>query len=303
MAYACIGCHKHKMKIGNEQNDRFRFDPREDILTLLIIALVSMIQSAAIAGFYVPHGFLSAGVTGIAMLVNYTTGLPTWLFVLLLNVPICLIGFKYLRLKTVLFSAVATAMVSLTMRLTVGWDFGVADPLVSAAAGACIIGISGSMVVRRDATMGGSDIIALILSRRYAVPMGTVNTLFNIIIMGAMGFLKGLELALVSMIAMFICNMAFNAALKGLNRTNTIFIISDKWDEIAPLVLEELKRGVTYLPAEGAYTGTPRKVVYCIVRSAELIKVKRIVKALDPKALFSIIETQEVVGRGFGSFN
>ncbi len=121
--------------------------------------------------------------------------------------------------------------------------------------------------------------------------------------MSLLGFLRGLELALVSMIAMFICNVAFNAALRGLNRVNTLFIISDKWDEIAPLVLNELHRGVTYIHAEGAYTGVSRKLVYCIVRSVELAKVKRIVKEQDPHALFSIIETQEVVGRGFGSFN
>ncbi|NCB31649.1 MAG: YitT family protein [Clostridia bacterium] len=282
---------------------KFKFDPKEDTITLLIIAVVCMIQAAALTGFYVPHGFLSGGVTGVAMLINYITGLPIWVFIIGLNIPICLVGLKFMRTKSILFSAVATVMFSFAMVLTEGWNFGVQNPLVSAAAGSSIIGLTGAWVIKRDATMGGTDILAAILSRQYSIPMGTVSIFFNVIIMGLLGFLRGLELALLSMIAMFICNVAFNAALRGLNRVNTIFIISDKWDEIAPLVLNELHRGVTYIHAEGAYTGASRKLVYCIVRTVELAKVKRIVKDHDPNALFSIIETQEVVGRGFGSFN
>lgn len=281
----------------------FRFDPKEDTITLLIIALVCMIHAAALTGFYVPHGFLSGGVTGVAMLANYVTGVPMWMVIIGLNIPICLVGIRFLRPKSILFSIVATLLFSLAMTIVEGWDFGVENPLVSAAAGASVIGFTGAWVIKRDATMGGTDIIAAILSRRYSIPMGTVSICFNVVIMSLLGFLRGLELALLSMIAMFICNVAFNAALRGLNRVSTLFIISDKWDEIAPLVLNELHRGVTYIHAEGAYTGAPRKLVYCIVRSVELAKVKRIVKEQDPHALFSIIETQEVVGRGFGSFN
>lgn len=283
--------------------EKFSFDPKEDTITLFIIAAVCLVQASALAGFYVPQGFLSGGITGVAMLVNYITGLPIWAFIIGLNIPICLVGLKFMRPKSILFSAVASIMFSVAMGLAQGWDFGVQNPLVSAAAGSSIIGLTGAWVVKRDATMGGTDIIAAILSRRYSIPMGTVSIFFNVVIMSLLGFLRGLEMALVSMIAMFICNMAFNAALRGLNRVNTIFIISEKWEEIAPMVLSELHRGVTYIHAEGAYTGASRKLVYCIVRSVELAKVKRIVKDHDPHALFSIIETQEVVGRGFGSFN
>ena len=281
----------------------FKFDLKEDTITLLIIALVSVIQAAALTGFYVPHGFLSGGFTGAAMLTNYITGVPAWIVIIGLNIPACLIGIKFMPPKSILFSAVAPLMFSFAMRFTTGWNFGVQNPLVSAAAGASIVGITGAFVVKRDATMGGTDIIASILSRRYYIPMGTVSIIFNMVIMSLLGILRGIELALVSMIAMFICNVVFNAALRGFNRVNTIFIISDKWEEIAPVVLNELHRGVTYIHAEGAYTGAPRKLVYCIVRSVELAKIKRIVKEHDPHALFSIIETQEAVGRGFGSFN
>ena len=301
--HPCMTPQKTMKQTLQTEPPKLKLDLKEDGLTFLTIALVCLIQGVAISGFYVPHSFLGGGVTGISMLINYITGLPTWPFIILLNIPILLIGCKYLRIKSVLFSLVATLLLSVAMGFTSGLDFGVKDPLVSAAAGASIVGISGSLVVRRDATMGGTDIIAAIISRNYSIPMGTVNIFFNLVIMSVLAFVKGLETALVSMICMFICNVAFNAALKGMNRVMTLFIISEKWDEIAPLVLNQLHRGITYIHAEGAYTGAPRKLVYCIVRSTELARVKRMVKEHDPHAMFSIIEIQEVVGRGFGSFN
>ncbi len=105
------------------------------------------------------------------------------------------------------------------------------------------------------------------------------------------------------MLATFIANTAFNYGMNGFNRNMTVFIISEKWDEIAPHVLNEMHRGVTYLNGEGAYTGQPRKIVYCIVKTTELAKLKSIVRKLDKNALFSIVETKEVVGRGFAAMN
>ena len=102
-----------------------KLDLKEDGLTFLTIALVCLIQGVAISGFYVPHSFLGGGVTGISMLINYITGLPTWPFIILLNIPILLIGCKYLRIKSVLFSLVATLLLSVAMGFTSGLDFGV----------------------------------------------------------------------------------------------------------------------------------------------------------------------------------
>ncbi len=280
-----------------------RPEPRQDAVTLLIVIAVSFIQAIAINGFYVPHQFLSGGVTGVAMLINYVSGLPAWIFIVLFNIPICIVGLRFLRPKMVLFSAVATAVFSVAYALTDGVDFGVSNPIISAVAGAAVIGISGAWVLRREATMGGMDVISAMLSRRFSIPVGTFNILFNVIIMGCLAVFRGLELALISMLAMFVCNVSFNYAYKGLNRTVTVFIISDKWSEIAPHVLNDLHRGVTYIDAEGAYTGMPRKLVYCLLRTSELYQVKRFVREIDPNAMFSIMDNEEVLGRGFGSFN
>lgn len=286
-----------KKKVG------FKFNFKEDMLTLLLIAAVSLVQAVAINGFYVPHHFLSGGITGVALLVEYVFALPSWILIIVLNIPVCIVGWRSLNFKFVLFSLVATVLFSVALALTRGVNFGVENPIISALAGSAIVGITAAPVVRRDATMGGMDVIAAVISRKYSIPMGTFSILYNTVIMGVLAAVSGLELALMSMLAMFVANTAFNAAIVGLNRTVTVFIISDKWEEIAPMVISELHRGVTYIPAEGAYTGQPRKLVYIILKTSQLSAAKRIVKTVDETALFSIIETKEVLGRGFGSLN
>ena len=302
-AAAKAGAEAAEKTRKQERRKLFYFDPKEDIITLVLIVAASFVQALAINGFYVPHQFLSGGVTGVSLLLKYLVDIPMWIPIVILNIPISLVGLKYLKPKMVIFSGFAFGVFAIAAALTENVDFGVQNPILSALAGAAIIGVTSAPVVRRDATMGGTDILAAILSRRYSIPMGTFSIFFNFVIMSVLAVFRGLELGLASMLAMFACNMAFNAALKGLNRTVTVFIISDKWDEIAPLVMEKLHRGATYIPAEGAYTGAPKKLVYCIVRTAQLSQLKRIVVENDDHALFSMIETKEVIGRGFGSLN
>ncbi len=279
------------------------FDWKKDSVTLLIIAAVCLVQAVAIQGFYVPHMVLSGGYTGLAMLINYVFGLPVWIFIIVLNIPTIIIGLKHLRIKTVIFSAFAPLIFTLFYSLTEGLDFGVSNPILAVAAGACITGTSSVFVVNRDATLGGTDVLALILSRRLSIPMGTISLLFNLVIMSLLGFAKGLELALLSILASFVANAVFNSGLRGFNRSNTVLIFSEKWAKIAPHVLEDMGAGLTYLHGEGGYSHEPKEVVLCMVRSSEIARLKAIVRHEDPGAMFSIIETKEVLGRGFRSFS
>lgn len=274
-----------------------------DLLTFFMITVVCFIQALAINGFYGAHGLLSGGITGISFLLDYMFGIPKWVGIVVLNIPVCVVGFICLKPRFVVFSVIGTLMLALAVALTDGFTIPVENELVATLIGAAIIGVTSAPIVKRDATLGGLDVVSVILSRRFSVQIGSLNILFNLFIMAALAFVKGLEIALLSIIAMFVSNVAFNFALSSLNKTVSVFIISDEWDEIAPEVLNALHRGVTYIPAEGAYTGEPRKLVYCIVRASEISKLKRIVKSKDERALFSIVETKEVVGRGFGSLN
>lgn len=285
-----------------------RFIPRYDIITLLLIAAVCFLHCCVISYFYVPFHFLSGGVTGLSLLFNYLWGIPKWVVLLGLNLPIAIYGITQRSLKFTLFSLFATVCYSIMFELPIMQKITAANALgdnalLSAIVGSAIIGVTCAFVVKRGASLGGIDVITVVLSHKLSIPAGSFNILFNLVIMSFLIPTYGIEVALLSMVAMFVTNTAYNFALRGVNHNMTVFIISEEWDEIAPQVMQEMRRGVTYIHAEGAYTGQPRKLVYCIVKTTELAKLKKIVKDNDPKALFSIIETEEVVGRGFGAIN
>lgn len=286
-----------------------KFDPKHDIVTLLIITVVCFLHCCVITYFYEPYHFLSGGVTGLSLLFNYLWKIPKWVVLIGLNIPIALFGIKYASLKFSLFSLYSTLCYSTMFEIPVMGmirklgGLGENNALLSAMVGSAIIGVTCAFVVKRGASVGGIDIITVVLNHKLSIPAGSFNIVFNLIIMSFLIPTYGVEVALLSMVAMFVNNTAYNFAMRGVNRNMSVFIISEQWDEIAPQVLKEMGRGVTYIHAEGAYTGQPRKLVYCIVKATELAKLKAIIKSHDPKALFSIIETQEVTGRGFGAIN
>ena len=262
------------------------------------------IQCVAINGLYKPNGLISGGVTGVGMLIEYITGFPSWLSILLLNIPLLALAVWKLHFKFTLYTIVASVYFSAAMAFTAGiripFDF--SNPLsqlTSALLGAVICGAVGAPIVRRGASTGGMDIVSLLLMKRFSFPMGTISYVFNVLVTGALAFVNGLDVAALAILVMFVSSTAFNNVLQGLNRTKTLFIISDRWEEIAPHVLKEVHRGVTLIPAKGAYTGKDKTVVYVIARTTELAAIRRIVLDVDPRAMFSIIDTREVVGRGF----
>ena len=291
--------------------ERFKItiNPKEDLKTLLLMVIMSIIQGFVISIFYTPYKMISSGITGIALLVNYLSGFNSTILILLLNIPIVIIGFLTMDAKSTIFSTIGTFLfataISITEKLSAPFiDSLRMDPILAVAFGGAILGITYAPVVKRNATFGGMDIISMLVNKKLSIPMGVFNIMYNIVIMAVQGIaMKNIELTVLAIAGMFVCNTAFDFAMKGLNRTNTVFIISDKCDEAAKDILTIVNRGLTYIPAEGAYTGTKKKIMYCIVRTVELSKLRNIVMKHDPHALFSVIETKEVVGRGFGAVN
>ena len=287
---------------------RPKIEWKQELFTLLIILSMVFVQCVAINGLYKPNGLVSGGFTGIGMLVEYALAVPAWLTLLVLNIPVLILALCKMRLKftvyTIITSLWFTACMGLTAGIRIPFDF--EDPvsrITSALLGAVICGACGAPIIRRGASGGGTDVIALLLNRRFSFPMGSISLGINLLIIAGLALIRGLDAAVLSIVVMYVSSVAFNNVMQGLNRTKTLFIISDHWEQIAPHVLSEVHRGVTLIPAKGAYTGRDKTLVYVIARTTELSVIRRIVREIDPEALISIIDTREVLGRGFGSIN
>ena len=292
-----------------------------EIKAIVLMSLMITIEALAVTLLYTPAGVVTGGVTGIGMLISYATGgaFQSWIFIVIANTPLLILAFRYLHIRFTLYTLVMTVLFSVELAVfgTIEFPalFDVSEPawrVVSVVFGAVTMGFAGGMIVRLGGSTGGMDIVSLLLNRKYSISMGTISMSLNIVIavtlgvvraLGAHDFRAGVEGAALSIIALFVMSIAFNNIILGINRTKTLFIISDKWDEIAPDVLNKMHRGVTYIPCRGAYTNSEKTLVYILTKTIELASIRRIVLEKDPKAIISIIDTREVIGKGFSAVN
>ncbi len=266
-----------------------------------ITVLGSFIGAVAFNVFIVPNQFLSGGAMGIALVIEYLTGINTGIMLLILNIPIFIYGFKKLDLEFMLLSTAGMFTFSFVLS-EMGFLRNVLqlnDKLLSSIFGGVLLGIGMGIVFRVGSSAGGLDIISVIVKKYYAFNIGATSTLINLFIIMASSLLFGLKPALYTLITMYISNVVLDKIQDGFNTGKAIFVISDQWEEVGASIMSEVGRGVTYLCAEGAYSGVDKKVVYCVLTISQLAKVKKIIKEVDPEAFITINDTNEVVGRGF----
>lgn len=294
---------------------------RRELKTLPMMCFLILLEALAVELLYTPAGIVTGGVTGIGMLVSYATHgvIPEWTIIVLANIPLLILSYKTLHIRFTLYSLLMMVLfaagLAVFQRLDLPVLFQVEDTtwrVVSIVFGAMMMGICGAAIVRLGGSTGGMDIVSLILNRKFSISMGTISMALNVVIAVALGvvqaiqkgdYMVGVEGCTLSIIALGVTSVAFNNVILGMNRTKTLFIISDKWDEIAPVILKQVHRGVTYIPCRGAYTNKEKKLVYIITKTAELARIRRIVLEQDEHAIISIIDTREVIGKGFSAVN
>lgn len=244
-------------------------------------------------------GLLSGGLTGVAMVFNHLWNLPTSLLVFVLNLPLLALG--YLKMGRAFFFKTIVGIVgfSFFLQVTNPVDFSLTDPILGALLSGGMSGAGIGIVYRRDASLGGTDILSVYLNRTFGFPLGSVNAAVNIAILLAAGFLYGLQTVLYSLICIVAMGVTTDWVVDGVQKSRTLLIISEQGEEIGRQIGEGLRRGTTLLPARGGYTGEKKAVLYCVVSRLELSKAKRIILNVDPSAFFTIADAKEVLGRGF----
>lgn len=274
---------------------------RETLYRIAFILLGSFLNSVAINSFIVPHKLLSGGVAGIAIIVQYIAGIPSGYLILALNIPIFIYGMREVDKDFILYSLIGTLSLSAFLVLTAGISeyLWVEDVLLSCIFAGVVGGLGAGIVFRSRASMGGVDIVAVAIKRKSGINISTISLSINIIVVLIGLFLSRLEIAMYTLITMYISSVVINRVIEGFDRKKLLFIVTEREAEVSNLIMKELGRGVTYFYGEGAYTGESKKIIYCIVTLNQIIKVKKMIEDLDPTSLMSVIDASEVQGKGF----
>ena len=233
-----------------------------------IITLGALIYALAFDAFVAPNRFAMGGLTGLAQIINaLVPALPVGVLSFLMNVPLFLAGWKLIGGHLLVSSLYAMAVSSLAIDgIALAYTFPSMDPILAALYGGKLILVPDMVVV------------ALV-----AVVFGTVDA------------------ALYGLIKTFVCSRLMDTVLYGLDTARVAYIITDRWREVSRALLE-MRRGVTLLQGQGAYTGAEKHVLLVAFKQREVVQVKRLLREIDPAAFFIVCDAHEIFGEGFGDY-
>jgi uncharacterized membrane-anchored protein YitT (DUF2179 family) len=279
---------------------------RRWFLAYSMIVVGAFIMAAGFVLFITPYKIVPGGVYGISIILHHLYGLPVGLTALCFDIPIVIIGTKVLGprfgIKTVLgFVLTAIFVDGLT------YFYG-AQPLVndnallSSIYGGLLVGLGLGLIFKARATSGGSDVVAMVISRYTRLPLGQLIIVVDSVVVLAGLFTFGdWNIPLYSLITIYITGRVIDVILQGINYDKSLIIVSEKHQEIRDKIINDLNRGGTYLKGQGMYAGQDKTIISTLVNRRELSILQEYIHKIDPKAFLTVTNANEVLGEGFRS--
>jgi uncharacterized membrane-anchored protein YitT (DUF2179 family) len=280
-----------------------------------LIVIGSVILAAGCVFFISPYKIVPGGVYGIAIVVHYMTegmfswapsGLPIGLMGLILNIPLTIIGIKILGPRFGVKTVVGFVLTSVFMD-AITLLFGEAplvagDALLSSVFGGVLVGLGLGLIFKSKATSGGSDIVAMILAKYTKLPLGQLMIYVDsvIVLIGLVVFADW-KIPLYSWIVIYVTGKTIDIVLQGISVDKTLFIISDKFEQIRDRIINDLNRGGTYIPGKGMYNGSDKTIIFTVVNRREMALLEEYIHEIDPTAFLTVLEANEILGEGFKS--
>lgn len=253
--------------------------------------------------FLVPALLVSGGISGAAQIINHFTSWPIGVMVLAGNIPLFLIGWRYLGgVRFALRTAAAIILFSLLTDLLAYFipSQGItADLVLNCLYGGLMLGAGLGLVYRGRGTSGGSDVLGRILNHYRGMSISQAYLVTDAAVVLASGFAFNWERALYGLIVIYVSGLAAELTSEGMSVYRMALIVTTRAEEIKQQIFEQLERGVTILPGTGGYTNQPRPVLYCVLTRAEINVLKTIVSETDPEAFMIIGQANEALGEGF----
>lgn len=282
-----------------------KIDIKSTVKSYVIVALGSLIYALAFDLFYAPNQVNLGGITGLAQVINFMFPvLPVGVLTIVMNVPLFLLGWKYIGFQLLIGSLVSMLIGSAAIDVIAAkFAFASMDPMLGALCGGAMMGLGIGMVFTQGASTGGTDIVARLLRLKMPwLPLGKLMLLPDGIVLTLAVFAFGkLETGLYGLVALFVSTRVMDTVLYGMDTSKIAYIVSEKWEETSKAILA-LERGVTLLKGQGAWSGVDKNILLVAFKQREIVKIKRVVHQVDPNAFMIVCNANEVLGLGFGEY-
>ena len=283
-----------KEKLNNEH-----VSVKETIMDYLYVIIGAAVIAFGFSVFLFPNQVASGGVSGISTILHGMFGWNAGLVQYAFNIPLFIAGVIFLGKKFGLKSLVGTLALPLFVIITGSWDAWTLNPLLGAIFGGIVVGFGIGLVFKGQASTGGTDLLAQIITKYTGLTLGTSVLLIDGIIAVSAALVFDLEKGLYALIGLYVTTKTIDIVQLGFSQSKMVYIITNKQDEVRDAIYAEIDRGVTKLPAVGGYTGQEKPVLMVVVYQTEFTKLKQVIKTVDPTAFVIVADAYEVLGEGF----
>ncbi|MBR1644161.1 MAG: YitT family protein [Bacteroidales bacterium] len=282
---------------------------RDIIMSYVVITLGLVIYTFAWSAFLLPSKIISGGVTGVSSILYFLTGerIPVGVTNLFLNAVLLLLGFKMLGSKfgaNTIYGIVMSSLLFILWQQVLGIEslFNVAEfgNFMCAIAGGALCGIGIGMTFSMGGNSGGTDIVALIVSRYYNISPGKVIMFIDLVIIGCTFFVsKKLENVIFGYIVMVTMTYVLDMVLDGSKQSYQILVFSSQTESIGEAITKEVGRGATLLNGKGCYTQKNQEVLVIVAHKSDKPHIMQIIHRIDAGAFISVSKVQGVYGANF----
>jgi uncharacterized membrane-anchored protein YitT (DUF2179 family) len=267
-----------------------------ELLNIVLIVLGVLSANMGLHGFLLSSNFIDGGVTGVSMLVSKVTSTTLSVWLPVFNLPFIALGYRQIGGGFALRSAIAITGLSLAVALLPFPDI-THDRVLNAVFGGFFLGAGIGLAVRGGAVLDGTEIAALLISKRsHLLKVGDVILLFNVCLFLFAMTLLGMEEALYSILTYVAAARTLDFVIHGIEEFTAITIVSRSSGEIGARILADLGRGVTVYKGRGGLSGEDQDILFCVVTRLEIGKVKAIVRKIDPVAFVTTHALGDVDG-------
>lgn len=269
---------------------------------LLSVIVCSLLVSFSIVYIIKPNLLISGGLTGLSILTSNVTGLSLPMLIFVLNIPTSILSLFFLDRDFTFFSTLSIVLLSVfaSFYQRIAPDFFLTkEPILACVFGGVLNGAGMGIAFRNGTSTGGLDIIAAILKKNFNITIGSVLMGINFLIVSSLGYFFSFDKVLFTLILMFINYNVVDKIQLGVGKQKQVLAISDKNEEIAREIHKEIHRGATYIKGVTSYKKKDVNILYVVCSSKQLVKVRQIIKDLDPDAFVAVSDTSEILGKGF----
>lgn len=265
------------------------------------IILGCVLMALGTSLFLLPNQLSSGGFAGIATIIYYLLKLPLGTTMLILNIPLIILTIIKVGKETAIKGVIGTIVLSSFIDIFEGFNLLTEDRLLACIYGGILIGLGTAIVLKANASTGGTDLLTYII-RAYKPHFKASNLIvivdISIVFLNVL-FFREIEIGLYSAIAIYLSGKMIDIVFEGIYFTKTMFIVSNKYKEIAQEIGQKLDRGSTAIYAKGMYTRERKMILWCVASRGEVAKIKDIAQGIDPKAFIVISSAREAWGKGF----